>query len=457
MDELKRALYALVYQAGLTEAEVANLTLQDVHLAGKEPAITILDDSTGSQRRVALNDEVRNVLVAWMLARPDRPVTLLFPGDKGESLTVEEIKTLLPEPETSEEASEGVTGAPSPQPVSSRVMAEEGLPHMGPSVTRRTAAPPPRPPGTRPPLPFRVLPPPFGPEQISGRSRPESVLASTGIPEAKATPKTTSTRSTRLAPLAAIGIIALLICGGLIAGGYVTGPELLERLTGGRFFGAAETPLAQADETPSPTPTAPAEAPLATSPISTPTGAPTDTPAPTDTSTPAATDTPTPESTATPLPTDTPQQEATPEPTATPVPTDTPTPIPANTPAPQPNTGPPPTPTPGFKYAAPQLLSPEPDFRFIDGNTVDLDWAPVGELAPNEQYAVRLVYLHATEATYKGEQLQETLWTVPLNLYREADGPLYEYYWFVYVEQVQADGTAILVSPESEWRRFIWD
>jgi hypothetical protein len=49
------------------------------------------------------------------------------------------------------------------------------------------------------------------------------------------------------------------------------------------------------------------------------------------------------------------------------------------------------------------------------------------------------------------------LWTVPLNLYHEADGPLYEYYWFVYVEQVQADGTAILVSPESEWRRFIWD
>ena len=138
MDELKRALEALVRQAGLTEAEVANLTLQDVHLAGNEPAITLLDDDSGSQRKVTLNDEVRNVLVAWMLARPDKPVTLLFPGDQGEGLTVREIKALLPELDASEQP----IPVARPQPVSAEVLAEEGLPQLGPSVARRAASRP---------------------------------------------------------------------------------------------------------------------------------------------------------------------------------------------------------------------------------------------------------------------------------------------------------------------------
>jgi len=80
----------------------------------------------------------------------------------------------------------------------------------------------------------------------------------------------------------------------------------------------------------------------------------------------------------------------------------------------------------------------------------------VGELAGNEQYAVRLVYFHNSEVVYRGTQLKETQWTVPFELYHDADGPEFKYTWFVYVEEVQPDGSGKAISPESGHRIFTW-
>ena len=80
----------------------------------------------------------------------------------------------------------------------------------------------------------------------------------------------------------------------------------------------------------------------------------------------------------------------------------------------------------------------------------------MGELAGNEQYAVRLIYFHNAELVYRGTQLKETQWTVPFELYQDADGPEFKYTRYVYVEAVQPDGTGIAISPESEHRSFTW-
>lgn len=444
MDELKRAIYALLHQAELSEEEVVHLSLQDLHLSGQEPSITVLDDVSGERRTVKLTDSVRNALVGWMLVRPDRPVRLVFPGQGDADLTAEEIAGLLEDFDPAEAVSE-----PAPPPVvSAETMHEEGLPE---------APPPPEslPPRRSGPAPFRTVPPPSTPEHI-GRAEPttspEKAPERVKTAASSATPQATDQRRLPVFPIV-LGLLGLLVCGGLIVGAVKVLPGQFARL-----FGAEQTPVAQVDDSEL---TPAAEDPAggeteATTPTATP--APTDAPTSEPTDTPAPTDTATPEPTATPAPTDTPTSE----PTNTPAPIDTPTPEPTATPSPIPTNSPvPATPrppvNPGFKYSAPQLVLPEQNFVFIAGNTIDLRWESVGELAANEHYAVRLVYFHESEVTYGGSQVQEPQWTVPLELYHEADGPKHEYSWFVYVEQTQADGTGVPISPESQARTFTWD
>ncbi len=188
---------------------------------------------------------------------------------------------------------------------------------------------------------------------------------------------------------------------------------------------------------------------LGDSPLPTPTLPPTLTPtplAPTDTPIPS-TDTPTPSPTETPRPTD------------TPIPTDTVEPTPTETPiAAEPSETPTPesTPTPGLKYGVPVLLEPKDGFDFIRGNTIELGWQPVGELAPDEQYAVRLVYPFNNEITYQGANIKETVWTVPPSLFGQIDPPENRYEWFVVVERLNEDGSGTPISPESERRSFTW-
>jgi hypothetical protein len=253
-----------------------------------------------------------------------------------------------------------------------------------------------------------------------------------------------------------VAIAALLFCaicvaassGGLFA---LQGEDLLAQLG---LSATPETPTAvDGGETPAPPPGP-------DSPLPTPTISPeiivTDTPALSATATP--TDIPllatnTPVSTNTPAPTDTPVPTKTPIPTNTPAapptrispPTDTPTPAP-----------PADTPTPAMKYGPPKLLEPPNDFAFIQGNTIVLRWEPVGELAPDEQYAVRLAYLYQGKTVYGGTQLKEPEWTVPNSLFGQIDPPDNRYEWFVVVERLQDDGSGTAISPESERRTFTW-
>ena len=109
-----------------------------------------------------------------------------------------------------------------------------------------------------------------------------------------------------------------------------------------------------------------------------------------------------------------------------------------------------------MKYDAPVLIEPADDFAFIQGNTIVLRWRPVGELAPDEQYAVRMVYDFQGQPTYQGANVKETEWTVPLSLYGQVDGPENRYEWFVVVERLNDDGSGTAISPESQRRSFTW-
>ncbi len=194
--------------------------------------------------------------------------------------------------------------------------------------------------------------------------------------------------------------------------------------------------------TPSPIPSPTATLPPTNTPTLLP---PTDTPAPNDTPTPVP-----------------PPTEPPPPPTDTPIPTDTPLPPDTPTPEPPPATSPPtetPTPeaspTPAMKYETPVLLEPEDGFGFIGGNTLVLRWEPV-DLAPDEQYAVRLVYRFNGQTTFQGTNLKEPQWTIPLSLYGQIDPPDNLYEWFVVIERLNSDGSGTAISPESERRTFTW-
>ena len=114
------------------------------------------------------------------------------------------------------------------------------------------------------------------------------------------------------------------------------------------------------------------------------------------------------------------------------------------------------TPTPAMKYPAPTLLEPEDGMHFIIGNIIVLRWQSVGELASDEQYAVRLVYQFENQPTYQGTNLRQAEWEIPPSLYGQIDGPNNLYEWFVVVERLNDDGSGTAISPESEHRHFTW-
>lgn len=408
MTTLKHALWALSNLAKLSPAEIASLTVGDVHLTEAEPHLKIWDDQTGERETVAISAAVKNALVGWLIARPDQPSPLLFPGDGGAELSAEDIAALLEDytlpPVISDEA---------PPVISADVRAEEQLPPV-PSIPV--------------PPPFTPAPPPSMPERV----QPPAVEKTPATP-----PPVAGTKTVVFTPqwgkLIIGGLIGLLVLGVIAAGAFM-------------LFGKRTEPSPVVVITPVPTST----------PIPTGTPLPSPTPIPTNTPMPS----PTPVPTNTPVPTDTPT--AIPSPTAAVSPTSTPVPSPTSVPTATPVAAvvpPPPSPTPtiGFKYPAPKLIAPADGYRFIQGNNIHLQWEPVGELAGNEQYAVRLIYKHNTEIVYRGIGTKETTWTIPQELYRDADGPEFDHKWYVYVEAVQPDGTGKAVSPDSEYRHFTWE
>jgi hypothetical protein len=247
------------------------------------------------------------------------------------------------------------------------------------------------------------------------------------------------TLSYRALAIGGLTFLVVVCCGGVaIAGGMLlsTGgaPGLL----------AAATP----SETALPTPASPMVTPTP-SPMSTPTAtsAPTPLPTPTFTPPPAATDTPA----ATPTPiivvvTATP----TPEPPATD------TPVATNTPSSQAPPAPTATSAPAFKYPAPTTIEPK-DNSVATGSILYLKWQPVGPLADDEWYAVRLIFNEQGQPVYEGDRTKEPEWLVPGRLYYKADGPELQYRWFVFVERQNADGSTSQLSPESQTNVFRWE
>lgn len=468
MKEQLAAIYALITKTALTDVEVTSLTLGDLHLASKEPSLSIWDEATETRRTVYLESEVRDAIVAWMLARPDRPTALLFPNDKDEAFTPAEIKALSADyekhvPQTDTKADSTKKSAPTETkdkiPISPFKVT---VPQQGPEQIRTLASTLEMPQKEASPnIPQEEVPKDTSKGEVETKLvslTPSSSLQS----EAKMLPKSRLVFS-RFGILLSGGVL-LLICSSLmVVGGFLFIP-----IFGGLPIAdtsrvnltsnpnsAAITQSIKIETLPDiPSPTMTSE----TDPILTSTVAlrlsPTPLPSPTDTMTSTVTLEPTATFEPTATSTETPSPSATPSPSLTSTPNNPPPP-PTNTPEPSP-TQIEVTATLGLSYAAPQLLTPEPKAQFIPGNTIDLVWEPVAELADNEHYAVRLLYQYQGATQYKGTQLRETLWTIPLDLDPKADGPDFRYEWYVYIEAIQVDGSIIPVSPESERREFIW-
>jgi hypothetical protein len=506
-------LHVLVRQIGLTPQQVAQLRLSDLHLAGKSPNVTLKPEGNDEPKTVKLDLEAHRALVGWLVARPDSISDFLFPGQGGEAMDWQEIQKRVELAETTQktapakkplDSDEKITGIPAEKsPSASKTPATGARPKPPPSTPELGAPPPglesarasifqpppptapeqdepvsiplpssaPKPPPTRPPQPVPMpvkrekgrleSPPPVEaatPSSAWDKKKPiraDSSQARMRREPAKKKDKPTALEATTeqanslgrfIVPVGAI--VMILLCAVCAGGGWFawqsdTGQEILAGLnlldaSSGTFPEEIDiiASLTPPIHSPPPTPTLP--------PTSTPTFLP-----PTNTPPP-------PTETATPVPTDTPPP---PPPTDTLVPVDTPVPAPTDTftPAPPAETPTPTdTPTPAMKYGAPVLLEPEDGAKFIEGNIVTLRWQSVGELAPDEQYAVRLIYSFQQETTFQGSNLRETEWTIPVSLYGQVDGPENLYEWFVVVERLNDDGSGTTISPESERRTFTW-
>lgn len=110
------------------------------------------------------------------------------------------------------------------------------------------------------------------------------------------------------------------------------------------------------------------------------------------------------------------------------------------------------------------LLSPSDGEIFVGRvQFVVLRWQPMGPLAENEWYAVRLSWSeNGVSAQRGGNNLKETSWQIPADFYwGKADqetGRAYQ--WYVYIERVTEteDGQRVgePVSPVSETRILYW-
>jgi hypothetical protein len=231
--------------------------------------------------------------------------------------------------------------------------------------------------------------------------------------------------------------LALVCCLGLVA---VSG--LMFSLGGAEDLLAEATPTQTETDTPTPLPPSPTPSPTATPTL-----------APSPTATPAPTPTPV-------LPT--PTVGPTPTPvvivvTATPSPTSPPTAtrVAAATRPAAARATPTVPPTAAFKYPAPVITWPE-DNGLIPTKIAVLKWESDSPLAPDEWYAVRLIFQRQGKTVYEGDSVQSPEWWLPERLYYMADGPALEYHWFVFIERHNPDGSTTPLSPESKTYTFRW-
>ncbi len=499
------ALRALVLRGGLSPDQVSSLRLNQVHLATNtlviEPDEFAAPSSASGEQSLSLKLDatMKRVLIAWLVARPDSSNDHLFPGAGLDGLDVAAITRVVAAAKSAESprAEDKKEARPSPPVPRSRVKDEAPSPPPPTSPPReeRQAVPldeieslrkrlaevyddwapvashPPKteipsspgvevepPPALVEPEEDKVKPagtPTTMPEEVppplpkESRAAAPAASPQIGLSEMlKRLWKLGESRVTLNLPYRGVaigaGVLVLVCCIGLIiAGGTMLG------------IGGPAGPVAGAtpSETAPPIGTAPA---VAVNPSPTPTLAVTSTPTPT----PSATPSPSPASTDTPAALPTPGPTPTPiivvvTATPTPEPPPTETPLPTNTPAGGTSPSPAATPTPGFKYPAPVLLEPA-DGAVVPGLYVYLKWEPVGPLADDEWYTVRLVFRQQGELVYEGDSIKIAEWQVPQRFYYQADGPALEYRWYVFVERKNPDGSTTQLSPESKTFLFQW-
>ena len=92
---LSKTLQVLVQQVGLSPAEVAQLRLSHLHLAGKNPNISFTPEGSDRPKTVELSLDAHRALVGWLVARPDSKGDFIFPGQGDEPLEPQEIQRLV--------------------------------------------------------------------------------------------------------------------------------------------------------------------------------------------------------------------------------------------------------------------------------------------------------------------------------------------------------------------------
>jgi hypothetical protein len=453
-------------------------------------------DSTGesAKERIIINleGETQRAIIAWLVARPDGTNDHLFPGDDLGGLdaetivratTAEELQSTA-DVSLSEDPGGGpgmpppadATGGTSESPPSGeeipveqpeavsldeieRLREQLGEADEGWALVAGEAVAPAE--GAELDAAPKTLPEPVSTGKKTPRRRPAArrgaavvagrpPYASGGEPAEGSKPRAPSDAGRFPYPsLAVVGVVLVLVC--CVS---ATAASVLA-YRGGQVDSLLAAILPP--ETQKPTGTAvPAESmpPAAAAPTFTATELPP--PADTPGAVPVAADTPTP---APPPPVGT---ATTPAPvivvvTATPTPEPPPTATrpPADTPIGGETAEPSDTPTPAFVYEAPVLLEPL-DEGVVGGVIAILKWESVGELAEDEWYTVRLIFLQQGQPVYEGDRVKALEWRVPDRFFYQADGPALEYRWYVFVERQNAHGSATQLSPESEEFSFQW-
>lgn len=466
------AIGALVLRGGLTPDQVSALKLDEVHLTTSmlvvEPDEFSLSPASIRQTiRLKLDGEMQRALIAWLVVRPDGPNNHLFPGAGLEGLDIATINQAVaaasskpPPAPTVKEPPRRPVARPSPGrreerqavPLDEIESLRKRLGDVYDAWSPVMLAAEPAPEAEAP------FSPPVEVEPPAGAVEPEVVapLPERGTPEpAGLSGKPTESPEPgerqiifnlpyRVVVIGSLFLVAVCCLGFVFASGAM--------------FSAGGPAGLLAGVMPSETPT-PTETVLPATPV------PSSTPAPMVTTTPTIAPSVTP--TILSEPTEVPASPSTVGPTPTPViivvtatptpglpPTDTP--VPAKSPAGGVPSEPTATPMPAFKYPAPTLREPE-DGEIVPGKYVFLKWEPVGPLADDEWYAVRLVYLQQGKPVYQGDWIKLTEWQVPERFYYQADGPALEYHWYVFVERETPDGSMSQISPESETNVFRWE
>ena len=495
------ALRALVSGEGLTLEQVSALKLDQVHLASStlmiEPdEFASTGDSAQEPIIMNLKGETQRAIIAWLVARPDGPNDHLFPGDDLGGLDADTIVGAAtagePEPTAdvslSEEPGGGLnvppaadaTGGTGESPPSGEEMpveqpeavsldeierlreqladADEGW-----ALVTEEAVTPAE--GAELEAAPKTLPEPVSPRGRTAGRRPAARRGATvvarrprqtpgGEPPEWSKPRAPIGSGRFPYPsLAVVGVVLVLVCcvSATVAGVVAYRGGQVDSLLAAILPPKTQKPTGTAVPTESLPPAAatPTVAPAVSATELPPTDTPGAVPVAADTSTPAP---PPPVGTA-----------ATPAPvivvvTATPTPEPPPTATrpPADTPIGGETAEPSETPTPAFGYEAPVLLEP-PDEGVVPGVINILKWESVGELADDEWYAVRLIFLEQGQPVYEGDLMKALEWRVPDRFFYQADGPALEYRWYVFVERQNADGSATQLSPESEEFSFRWE